>query len=67
MKDCAQKKDANNISFELKDQKLGYQNLKAVYYEGENSVATARVELVSNVNQNCLYHHCKHIQHDTHL
>jgi glutamine cyclotransferase len=38
------------FTFELKDQKLGYQNLKAlVYFEGENSEATARVELVSNV------------------
>jgi glutamine cyclotransferase len=51
----ASKKNANNISFELKEQKLGYQNLKAlVYYEGENSVATARVELVSNVKPKLL-------------
>jgi glutamine cyclotransferase len=54
-KKIASKEDANNISFELKEQKLGYQSLKAlVYYEGENSVATARVELVSNVKPKLL-------------
>ena len=38
------KKGLDKISFELKDQKLGYQNLKAlVYFEGENSETTARV------------------------
>jgi glutamine cyclotransferase len=44
------KKGNDKLSFNLKDQKLGYQYLKAlVYFGGENSVATDRVELVSNV------------------
>ena len=48
-------KGANQLSFPLKEQKLGYQNLKAlVYYEGENAEATARVELVSNVQPKLL-------------
>ncbi|WP_367753895.1 glutaminyl-peptide cyclotransferase [Flavobacterium sp. WC2430] len=49
------KKGADSYLFELKDQKLGYQNLKAlVYYGGENSEATSRVELVSNVKPKLL-------------
>ncbi|QKJ63595.1 glutaminyl-peptide cyclotransferase [Flavobacterium sp. M31R6] len=44
------KKGNEKLNFNLKDQKLGYQNLKAlVYFGGENSAATARIELVSNV------------------
>jgi glutamine cyclotransferase len=51
----------------LKDQKLGYQNLKAlVYYEGENSEATARIELVSNVQPKLLqYKIVNTYPHDT--
>jgi glutamine cyclotransferase len=38
------------LVLEFKNQKLGYQNLKAiVYYNGENAEATDRVELVSNI------------------
>ena len=49
------KKGVDKLSFELKDQKLGYQNLKAlVYYEGQNSEATARVELVSDIQPKLL-------------
>jgi glutamine cyclotransferase len=49
------KKDLTEITFELKDQKLGYQNIKAlVYFEGENSEATTRIELVSNVQPKLL-------------
>jgi glutamine cyclotransferase len=49
------KKGLEKISFELKDQKLGYQNLKAVvYFEGENSEATTRIELVSNIEPKLL-------------
>jgi glutamine cyclotransferase len=49
-KKIGSKKGADKLTFELKDQKLGYQNLKAlVYYDGENSEATTRIELVSNV------------------
>jgi glutamine cyclotransferase len=48
-------KGLEKLTLELKDQKLGYQNLKAlVYYEGENSEATARVELVSSVQPKLL-------------
>ena len=49
------KKGADSFLVELKDQKLGYQNLKAlVYYDGENAEATSRVELVSNVKPKLL-------------
>ncbi len=48
-------KGLENLSFELKDQKLGYQNLKAlVYFEGENAETTARIEVVSNVTPKLL-------------
>lgn len=54
-KKIASKKGLDKYTFTLKDQKLGYQNLKAlVYYEGENSEATARVELVSNIQPKLL-------------
>jgi glutamine cyclotransferase len=43
-------KELGKLPFSFKDQKLGYQNLKAIiYYEGENTEATDRIELVSNV------------------
>ena len=49
------KKGLEKINFELKDRRLGYQNLKAVvYFEGENSIATARIEVVSNVQPKLL-------------
>lgn len=49
-KNIGSKKSLENLIFSLKDQKLGYQNLKAlVYFEGENQEITSRVELVSNV------------------
>ncbi len=49
------KKGLDKLVFNLKDQKLGYQNLKAiVYFEGENSEATTRIELVSNVTPKLL-------------
>jgi glutamine cyclotransferase len=49
------KKGNEKLNFNLKDQKLGYQNLKAlVYFGGENSEATARIELVSNVQPKLL-------------
>lgn len=54
-KKIASKKGLEKLTFELKDQKLGYQNLKAlVYYDGGNSEATARVELVSNIHPKLL-------------
>lgn len=49
------KKGLDKLNFALKNQKLGYQNLKAVvYFEGENAVATQRIELVSNVQPKLL-------------
>lgn len=49
------KKGLEKLAFPLIDQKLGYQNLKAVVYFGtESSVATTRIELVSNVTPKLL-------------
>lgn len=43
-------KGASKLSFPLKDQKLGYQNLKAnIYFEGEKEVDSSRVELISDI------------------
>ena len=54
-KKITSKKDLEKATFELKDQKLGYQNIKAVvYFDAENSEATARIELVSNVQPKLL-------------
>ena len=48
-------KGNGKFSFALKDQKLGYQNIKAlVYFEGENNEATGRVELVSAIQPKLL-------------
>jgi glutamine cyclotransferase len=66
-KKVGSKNGLEQLKFELKDQKLGYQNLKAlVYYGGENSEATARVELVSNVQPKLLkYKIVNTYPHDT--
>ena len=49
------KKGLEKLVFSLKDQKLGYQNFKAVaYFVGENSVATIQIELVSNITPKLL-------------
>jgi glutamine cyclotransferase len=66
-KKIASKKGLDKLNFELKDQKLGYQNLKAlVYFGGENSEATARIELVSNVKPKLLnYKIVNTYPHDT--
>lgn len=54
-KNIGSRKGLEKISFELKNEKLGYQNLKAlVYFEGENQETTARVELVSDVQPKLL-------------
>ncbi|MFV8355636.1 glutaminyl-peptide cyclotransferase [Flavobacterium sp. XS1P32] len=54
-KKVGSKKGVEKLSFELKDQKLGYQNLKAiVYYEGQNAEASTRVELVSDIQPKLL-------------
>ncbi|MCG2611645.1 glutaminyl-peptide cyclotransferase [Flavobacterium sp. SM15] len=48
-------KGNSKIDFPFTDQKLGYQNIKAlVYSEGENNEATYRVELVSNIQPKLL-------------
>jgi len=61
------KKNLENLSFSLKNQKLGYQNLKAiVYFEGETQEITSRVELVSNVTPKLLnYKIVRTFPHDT--
>ncbi len=44
-----------NVSYALKDQKLGYQNLKAlVFFEGKNVEVLDRVELVSGIEPKLL-------------
>ena len=48
-------KGAEKFKFELKDQKLGYQYLKAVVHFGsDSSNATKRIELVSNIEPKLL-------------
>lgn len=48
-------KGLEKLSFELKDQKLGYQNIKAlVYFEGENAETNTRIEVVSNITPKLL-------------
>ena len=66
-KKIGSKKGLDKLTFELKNQKLGYQYLKAlVYFEGENSEATARIELVSNVQPKLLdYKIVNKYPHDT--
>ena len=60
-------KGSEKFKFELKDQKLGYQYLKAtVYFGSDSSDATKRVELVSNVNPKLLkYKIVNTYPHDT--
>nr|WP_315246161.1 glutaminyl-peptide cyclotransferase [uncultured Flavobacterium sp.] len=60
-------KGSEKFKFELKDQKLGYQYLKAtVYFGTDSSDATKRVELVSNVNPKLLkYKIVNTFPHDT--
>ena len=48
-------KGNSKFSFALKDQKLGYQNLKAnIYFEGTNEVDSSRVELISDITPKVL-------------
>ncbi|WP_348799965.1 glutaminyl-peptide cyclotransferase [Flavobacterium adhaerens] len=60
-------KGSEKFNFELKQQKLGYQHLKAtVYYDSESSDATKRIELVSNVTPKLLkYKIINTYPHDT--
>lgn len=61
------KKDLSKITFDLKDKKMGYQNIKAlVYFEGDNVEITTRVELVSSVEPKLLsYKIINTFPHDT--
>ncbi|HSD08444.1 glutaminyl-peptide cyclotransferase [Flavobacterium sp.] len=60
-------KGSEKFKFDLKDQKLGYQYLKAtVYFGGDSSDATKRIELVSNVEPKLLsYKIINTYPHDT--
>jgi glutamine cyclotransferase len=60
-------KGTEKFKFELKEQKLGYQYLKAtVYFGSDSSDATKRVELVSNVEPKLLnYKIVNKYPHDT--
>ena len=51
----------------LKNQKFGYQNIKAlVYYDGKNAEATTRVELVSNIEPKIVNYEIVNVfPHDT--
>jgi len=55
------------LTYSLKTQKLGYQYLKAlVYFNGDTSEATARIELVSNISPKLLkYKIINTYPHDT--
>ena len=66
-KKVGSKKGNEKFKFELKDQKLGYQYLKAtVYFGGDSSDATKRIELVSNVEPKLLkYKIVNTFPHDT--
>ena len=63
----ATKKGLEKVSYDFKNKKLGYQNLKAlVYYEGENVETSARVELMSNVEPKLLSYKIVNVfPHDT--
>jgi len=48
-------KGDEKLSFAFKDQKLGYQNLKAnIYFEGATEVDSSRVELISDITPKVL-------------
>lgn len=60
-------KGNEKFKFELKDQKLGYQNIKATVYFGDDlSDATKRIEVVSNIEPKLLkYKIINSYPHDT--
>lgn len=66
-KKVGSKKGNETFKFELKDQRLGYQYLKAtVYFGGNSSDATKRIELVSSVEPKLLnYKVINTYPHDT--
>lgn len=63
----ATKKGLEKVSFDLKNKKLGYQNLKAlIYFEGDTVETTARVELVSSIEPKLLSYKIVNVfPHDT--
>lgn len=51
----AVKKGLEKLTFELKNQKLGYQNLKAeIYYEGEKTETSSKIEVTSPIQPSLL-------------
>jgi glutamine cyclotransferase len=60
-------KGAEAFSFSLKEQKLGYQNIKAsIFYEGEIETDSTRIEVISNVEPKLLsYSIVNTYPHDT--
>ena len=68
-KNVGSKKGVEKITFDLKDRKLGYQNLKAlVYFDGSTAAeeVVSRLELVSDVNPKLLsYTIVNTYKHDT--
>lgn len=49
------KSDSEKVKLIIKDQKLGYQNIKArIYFEGETQEIAERIEIVSNVQPKLL-------------
>lgn len=63
----ATKKGLEKVSFDFKEKKLGYQNLKAlVYFDDDTVEATARVELVSSIEPKLLSYKIVNVfPHDT--
>ena len=61
------KNNLEKITLDLKDQRLGYQNLKAlIYFEGQNTETHSRIELVSDVQPKLLkYTIVNTFPHDT--
>lgn len=51
----AVKKGLEKLTFELKNQKFGYQNLKAeIYYEGEKTETSSKIEVTSPIQPSLL-------------
>jgi glutamine cyclotransferase len=61
------KNGLEKINLDLKDKKLGYQNLKAlVYFEGDNVETTSRIEVVSDIEPKLLTYKIINVYpHDT--
>jgi glutamine cyclotransferase len=66
-KQIGSSKGIERLTYSLKKQKLGYQYLKAlVYFDGDNSEATFRIELVSDITPKLLqYKILNTYPHDT--